>query len=50
MERLGSDLAAGQPNGAFRTWCEHNPSKDASVIQEARGGINATPADIPLQN
>lgn len=36
VDKAGSDLAAGQPNGAFRMWCEHNPSKGASVIQEAR--------------
>jgi hypothetical protein len=38
IERGGNDLAANQPNGAFRTWCERNPRSGATVIQEAQAG------------
>ncbi len=38
IERAGADLAANQPNGAFRAWCEKNPNKRAHVICQARAG------------
>ncbi|HXO93814.1 MAG TPA: hypothetical protein VN825_06745, partial [Candidatus Acidoferrum sp.] len=36
VEKAGADGAANLPNGAFRTWCQKNPSKSASVIHGAR--------------
>ena len=38
VERGGADLAAAQPNGAFRAWCQNNPNEGAAVIREARAG------------
>jgi hypothetical protein len=38
VEKADNDGAANLPNGAFRTWCQHNPSKGASVIQDAQTG------------
>jgi hypothetical protein len=38
IEKAGNDLAANQPNVAFRTWCERNPSSGAIVIQDAQAG------------
>ena len=38
IEHAGADGAATQPNGAFRTWCQNNPSEGATVIREARAG------------
>jgi hypothetical protein len=38
IERAGTDLAAGQPNDAFRLWCQNNPEQGASVIDSARTG------------
>jgi hypothetical protein len=38
IEKAGADLAATQPNIAFRTWCQNNPSEGTAVIREARAG------------
>jgi hypothetical protein len=38
IEKAGSDLIANQPNDAFRKWCQNNPTKGASVVQDARAG------------
>jgi len=38
VEQAGADLAATQPNGAFRTWCRNNPKEGAVVIRGARAG------------
>ena len=38
IEQAGADLAASQPNGAFRTWCQKKPNECAAVIREARAG------------
>jgi hypothetical protein len=38
IERGGDDLAANQPNAAFRTWCERNLGRAAIVIQDAQAG------------
>ena len=38
VEKGGADLAANQPNGAFRTWCKNNPNKAAAVVRDARNG------------
>jgi hypothetical protein len=38
VEQAGNDGAANLPNGAFRTWCERNPSSGAIVIQDAQAG------------
>ena len=38
IEKGGSDLAANQPNGAFRTWCKNNPSQAATIIRDAQAG------------
>jgi hypothetical protein len=36
VEKAGADGVANEPNGAFRSWCESNPSKGAKVIHHAR--------------
>jgi hypothetical protein len=36
VEKGSNDLAAGLPYGAFRKWCQNNPSDGARVIQNAR--------------
>ena len=38
IEQAGEDLAATQPNGAFRTWSQNNPDEGAAIVREARGG------------
>ncbi|WP_316232293.1 hypothetical protein [Bradyrhizobium sp. SZCCHNR1051] len=38
IERGGADLAANQPNGAFRKWCARNPREGSAIIQRARAG------------
>lgn len=38
VEKAGTDLAANQPNGAFRTWCKNNPSQAATIIRDAQAG------------
>ncbi len=38
IDQAGVDLAAAQPNGAFRAWCRNNPDGGAAVIREARAG------------
>ena len=38
IEKGGNDLAANQPNAAFRTWCRMDPSRADAVIAEARAG------------
>lgn len=38
IEQAGSDVAAMQPNDAFRLWCQNNPDGGALVIREARAG------------
>jgi hypothetical protein len=34
----GNDLAANEPNRAFRVWCERNPSKRQELVESARAG------------
>ena len=38
VDQAGADGAAGQPNNAFRLWCQNNPAEGALVISEARSG------------
>lgn len=38
IEQAGTDGAAGQPNDAFRLWCQNNPAEGALVISKAREG------------
>lgn len=38
VEQGGTDLAANQPNAAFREWCEADPSRSAEVVELAKGG------------
>lgn len=38
VERGGEDIAANQPNAAFRTWCAKDESRADSVIGKAREG------------
>src|ERR1019366_433426 len=38
IKQAGADLAATQPNGAFRTWCQNNPNEGIVAIQQARAG------------
>ena len=38
IEQAGADGAAGQPNDAFRLWCQNNPAEGALVIGKARSG------------
>jgi hypothetical protein len=38
IELAGDDLAATQPNAAFRAWCQNNPIEGAAVILQARAG------------
>ncbi|WP_441233861.1 hypothetical protein [Bradyrhizobium sp. 930_D9_N1_4] len=38
VEQAGMDGAAGQPNEAFRLWCQNNPAGGARVISKAREG------------
>jgi hypothetical protein len=38
IKQAGSDLAATQPNAAFRKWCENNLRSSAVVIEKARTG------------
>ncbi|MBO9443879.1 hypothetical protein J7363_17440 [Phaeobacter italicus] len=38
VETGGADLAANQPNAAFRKWCEVDPSRSDEVIQLAKDG------------
>jgi hypothetical protein len=38
VEQAGADGAAGQPNDAFRHWCQNNPTERALVISKARLG------------
>ncbi|TGU74586.1 hypothetical protein E4633_03735 [Geomonas terrae] len=38
VARGGKDLAANQPNAAFRAWCEKMPERACSVIAAARAG------------
>ena len=34
----GNDLAANEPNRAFRTWCAKNPEKAREIIDSAKAG------------
>ena len=38
IQRSGTDLAAGFPNGAFRKWCARNKKEGAAIIRDARAG------------
>ena len=38
VETGGADLAANQPNAAFRKWCEVDPRRSDEVIQLAKDG------------
>ena len=38
VEAGGADLAANQPNAAFRKWCEVDPRRSDEVIQLAKDG------------
>ena len=38
VEQGGADGAAGQPNEAFRQWCQNNPAECELVISKAREG------------
>ena len=38
VETGGADLAANQPNAAFRKWCEVDPCRSDEVIQLAKNG------------
>jgi len=38
VETGGADLAANQPNAAFRKWCEVDPRRSDDVIQLAKDG------------
>lgn len=38
VSRAGDDLAANQPNAAFRDWCTKDPRRAHEVIAAARGG------------
>ena len=38
VRRGGADLAAKQPNVAFRDWCARNPGKAQAVLNDARAG------------
>lgn len=38
VTRGGDDLAANQPNAAFRTWCTRDPRRGREVIASARDG------------
>jgi hypothetical protein len=36
VTRGGNDLAASEPNGTFRSWCERDPARPEAVIRAAR--------------
>lgn len=38
IERGGNDLAANEPNRAFRTWCQNHPIQSATIVRDARDG------------
>lgn len=38
VEQAGTDGAAGQPNDAFRLWCQNHPTECASIISKAQSG------------
>ena len=38
VRRGGADLAANQPNVAFREWCVRNPVKGQAILQDAKQG------------
>lgn len=38
VTRGGDDLAANQPNAAFRDWCKKDPGRASEVISSAYGG------------
>lgn len=38
VEKGGEDLAASQPNAAFREWCQQQPGRVEEVIKKARFG------------
>ncbi|MBF0614659.1 MAG: hypothetical protein HQL92_05845 [Magnetococcales bacterium] len=38
VTRGGEDLAANQPNGAFRSWCQKDPNRARKVILAAHNG------------
>jgi hypothetical protein len=38
IEQAGADGAAGQPNEAFRLWCQNNPAEGELIISKARSG------------
>jgi hypothetical protein len=48
VEKGGQDLAAGQPNAAFREWCSADLSRAAAIIESSEAGDPLATDFLPL--